>query len=92
MAGFCLIAGDSILIGINEKRLPKNNQVVKVRGFRGTTVDDLKHHLDLLLKKKPEQIILHIGTNDALSKTSRQILDELIQLKQYLQIYYHIAE
>ena len=92
MAGICLIVGDSVLIGINEKRLPTNNQVVKVRGFRGTTVDDLKHHLALLLKKKPEQIILHIGTNDALSETSRQILDKLIQLKQYLQIYYHIAE
>ena len=92
MAGICLIVGDSILIGINEKRLPTNNQVVKVRGFRGTTVDDLKHHLDLLLKKKPEQIILHIGTNDALSKTSRQIPEKLTQLKQYLQIYYHIAE
>ena len=37
-----------------------------------------------MLKKKPEHIILHIGTNDAVSKTSKQILDELLQLKQYI--------
>ena len=83
-AGTCLIVGDSILTGIDEKRLSRNNQVVKVRDFRGATIDDLKHHLVPLLKKKPEHIILHIGTNDAVSKTSRQILDELLQLKQYV--------
>ena len=76
--GTCLIVGDSILTGIDEKRLSRNNQVVKVRDFRGATIDDLKHHLVPLLKKKPEHIILHIGTNDAVSKTSRQILDELL--------------
>ena len=58
--------------------------MVKVRDFRGATIDDLKHHLVPLLKKKAEHIILHIGTNDAVSKTSRQILDELLQLKQHL--------
>ena len=79
------MVGVSILTGIDEKRLSRNNnQVVKVRDFRGATIDDLKHHLVPLLKKKPEHIILHIGTNDAVSKTSRQILDELLQLKQYI--------
>ena len=81
--GTCLIVGDSILTGIDEKRLSRNNQVVKVLDFRGATIDNLKHHLVPLLKKKPGHIILHIGTNDAVSKTSKQILDELLQLKQY---------
>ena len=84
LAGTCLIVGDSILTGIDEKRLSRNNQVVKVRDFRGATIDDLKHHLVPLLKKKPEHIILHIGTSDAVSKTFRQILDKLLQLKQYI--------
>ena len=57
---------------------------MKVQDFRGATIDDLKHHLVPLLKKKPEHIIMHIGTNDAVSKTSGQILDELLQLKQYI--------
>ena len=37
-----------------------------------------------LLKKTAEHLILHIGTNDAVSKTSRQILEVLFQLKQYI--------
>ena len=80
----CLIVGDSILTGVDEKRLSKDNQLVKVQGFRGTVIDDLKHHLVPLLDKKPEHIILHTGTNGAVSKTSEQILDELLQLKQYV--------
>ena len=36
-AGTCLIVGDSILTGIDEKRLSRNNQVVKVRDFRSET-------------------------------------------------------
>ena len=58
--------------------------IVKVQDFRGATIDDLKYRLVLLLKKKSEHIILRIGTNYAVSKTSRQILDELVQLKQYI--------
>ena len=58
--------------------------IVKVQDFRGAKIDDLKYRLVLLLKKKSEHIILRTGTNYAVSKTSRQILDELIQLKQYI--------
>ena len=83
-AGTCLIVGDSILTGIDEKRLSNKNQLVKVRDFRGATIDDLKHHLVPLLKKEPDNIILHIGTNDSTSKTSREILDGLLQLKQLI--------
>ena len=53
----------------NEKRLSNNSQVVKV--------------LVRLLKKRSEHITLHIGTNDDILKKSIQILDELLQLKQY---------
>ena len=36
-----------------------------------------------MFKEKPKYIALHIETNDTVSKTSRHILDELLQLKQY---------
>ena len=70
----CLIVRDSILTGIDEKWLSRNNEVVKVRDFRGAIIDDLKHHLVPLLKKKPEHIILHIGTNGAVSKRPGRLL------------------
>ena len=50
-AGTCLIVGDSILTGIDDTWLSRNNQVVKVQDCRGATIDGLKHILSLCLKK-----------------------------------------
>ena len=77
LAGNCLIIGDPILTGVDEKRLSKNKHVVKIQDFRGATIDDLKSHLVPLLKNKPEHIILYIKTSEVISKTSRHILKKL---------------
>lgn len=74
----CLIVGDLILTGRNKKQLSKNIQLTKV--------DDLKHHPISLLKMKPEDIVLHIISTYVVSKTSKQILDKLLPLKQYVMI------
>ena len=59
--GTTLITGDSILCGVQEKRLRNS----KVRVFLGANVDDMYDYLTPLLKKKPTNIILHIGSNNA---------------------------
>ena len=33
------------------------------------------------MKRKPDHVIIHVGTNDSVCKTSREILDGLLQLK-----------
>ena len=38
-----------------------------------------------LLRILPDYIILHIGTNDALDNTSREILGKVLKLKKYIQ-------
>ena len=58
-----LIASDSIMNDIDEKRLSRNWNV-KVRCFSGATVDHMKDYLKPLLKKEPDNIILHVGTNN----------------------------
>ena len=65
---------------MDEKRFSKNC-LVKVHDFRGATLADFNHHIIPILKKKPDVIILHVGTNDSVSRTSREILDDLLQLK-----------
>ena len=72
--------GDSVITGIDEKRLSKN-RLVKVHDFREATLADINHHIIPILNKKPDVIILHVGTNDSVSRTSREILDDLLQLK-----------
>ena len=54
--GKTLIVGDSILAGIEEKRIP-GNRSVKVRICPGATTHDMWDYLKCLLKKNPDNII-----------------------------------
>ena len=67
--GTALIAGDSMLHEIDENRLSgAKPNLVKVRIFRGTTIDDMKDFLKPYLKRSPTNIILHVGTNKEVQK------------------------
>ena len=57
---------------------------VKVRIFRGVTIDDLKDFLKLYLKHSPTNIILHFGTNNTINDSSSVILNELLLLKKFI--------
>ena len=57
---------------------------VKVRNFLCATVDDLNHHISPLLQKRPSNIIVHTGTNDAYHSMSREIFNELLSFKSLL--------
>ena len=76
-----VIAGDSIINGIMEERLNRNNVSVKVLKFPGADVDKLRDRLIPILEKRPSHLFLHGGTNDAVSSTSREILNKLLSLK-----------
>ena len=80
--GTTLIAGSSIISGIEENRLKKYK--VKVRSFPGAQINDMFDYLNPLLKKKPSNIILQIGSNDSQYKTINEITDELSALKSYI--------
>ena len=82
--GTCLIVRDSMLAGIDENRLKTGKHNVKVRYFPGARTDDMYNYMKPLLRKLPDYIILHIGTNNALDNTSREILDKVLKLKTYI--------
>ena len=65
--GYTLILGNSTIPGLIEKKLSRNCKMY--------------HHGILLLEKKPENIILHLGTNDSPYKSDTDILKDLIELK-----------
>ena len=71
--GTTVIVGDSILNGIVEEKLCGKGRLVRV--------DVLGHHIIPIIRKKPTNIIIDIGTNYAPSSTSREIQDYLLKLK-----------
>ena len=78
-----LVVGDSMLAGVDEKRMSHRSNV-KVRVFPGATIDDMFDYINPLLKKCPDAVILHVGTNDCPHDTSRAILDKLLKLKTFI--------
>ena len=79
--GTTLVTGDSMLAGLREEKLSRNKRI-KVRFFRGSKTEDLQYHLIPYLKKKPDNIIIHIGTNDSPYKSEDLIYKEFLKAKQ----------
>ena len=67
---------------IDENRLSggKPNSV-KVRVFRGATIDDMEDFLKPYLKSSPTNIILHVGTNNSINDSASVILNKFLSLK-----------
>ena len=55
--------------GIDEKRLSKKH-------------GNVKELIIPIIKKQPDYLILHVGTDDAATNTPKQIVDDLLILKQ----------
>ena len=67
--------------GTDEKRLTKKHGNVKVFHFSGARIEDTNQYIIPIIKKQPDYLILHVGTNDATTNTSKKIVDDLLILK-----------
>ena len=67
--------------GTDEKRLSQKFGNVKVFHFSGARIEVLNHYIVPITKNKSEYLILHVGTNDATTNSSRKIEDDLLMLK-----------
>ena len=78
------IMGDSMVKNIKPKFIRKNinrNEKVYVNSFPGANVRKMHHYAVPSLEYEPDQVILHIGTNELRSnKTTDDIANEIIDL------------
>ena len=58
-----ILTGDSMSNNISEKGLSKTHKV-RVINFLGGTSEKITDQLDDLIKGKPDDLIVHVGTND----------------------------
>ena len=60
-----------MLNGIHERGMNKDENIkVKIRKYPGASSIDILDHIKPSLRKAPEQIIIHVGTNDISNKTN----------------------
>ena len=83
--GSCLMIDDSILEGLDERKMP-GKRVVKVGKFPRATTDDTYHYLMSLLQKQPDNVILHVTneTNDASTCNSSEIVENILKLRSFI--------
>ena len=72
-----------MIASLREGKLSRNRKV-EVRFFPGAKMKDFYYYLVSLLKKKPDNIILHFGTNDAPYKIEAEMYKELKSIKDFI--------
>ena len=74
-----VIAGDSIIQHIRDGSISRSNKVV-VKSFPGATIGDMEDFVKPLLRKKPDNVVLHIGTNDLNTREPRLTAEAIVNL------------
>ena len=75
-----MIFGDSILNCIEESKLSKARHI-RVQPIPGGKIDNIKENLNDFLHEELQKLIIHVGTNNAMTDTPKEIFEKLILLK-----------
>ena len=81
-----LVIGDSMVKDIQGRKLGKavGHRVV-VKSFSGATTKAMKYYLKPNLELSPNQVILHVGTNDLKSKEPHEIAESVVGLARQIE-------
>ena len=79
------ICGDSMTKHLQAYRIGRStNERVVSKSFSGATFKNLKHYIVPTLEKKPDELILHIGTNDLKDSAPKEIVRDIMALKEFV--------
>ena len=77
-----VVAGDSLVknvIGAKMSSIDTDNFFV-VKPFPGATVEDMNDFINPLIRKKPDKMILHVGTNNLKSSSPKVVAESILKL------------
>ena len=75
-----VIIGDSVISGLKGWRMSDKNNIVRVRSFPGATIDDMNDYIKPTTRAQPDNLIIHIGTNNLPSDEPRAIAEKMSKL------------
>ena len=73
-----------MLNGIEESKLSKTRHI-RVQPIPGGKIDDIKENLNGSLHEELQKVIIHVGTNNAMTETPKEIFEKLISLKHQIE-------
>ena len=74
-----IIAGDSMVKNIKGWLMSRKKHV-RVYSFPGATTDEMESFVKPLIARQPDEIIIHIGTNDLSRTSAGQVTDNILKL------------
>ena len=69
-----------MLKGIQWWKMQRDSTKVFLRDFRGATTEDMESYVLPAVRHEPDEIIVHVGTNDLQHKTARQVAESIVNL------------
>ena len=70
------VVGDSMINGMDERKMSNRRRIIKVRAHLGVSISDMFDYLRPILHKNPSHLVLHAGTNNIRNLSSEEILEQ----------------
>ena len=75
-----MIIGNVIIVKREGCKMSNKNNRVFIKAFPGATADDMVDHIKPILRRKPDNIILHADTNNLKTDVSHAVDDKIISV------------
>ncbi|CAB3979107.1 Scavenger receptor cysteine-rich type 1 M130 [Paramuricea clavata] len=75
-----VVAEDSIVQNLQGWRLSNTDNHVVVKSFSGANITDMADYLKPILRKEPNEVILHVGTNDLKHLSAKRVAEGIANL------------
>ena len=79
------LAGDSIIQHVQGRKLSMSDKHVPVKSFSGARISDMDDYLKPLLRKEPDSVILHVGTDNIRDESSLSVAEGIINMASQVQ-------
>ena len=73
------ILGDSMIKDLIGSKMSRSRSV-SVKSFSGTKTSDMKHYIVPTLSTPPDEIVLHINTNNIIHSSAQQIIQNISEI------------
>ena len=80
-----VVVGDSMVKNLQGWRLSTEDNHVVVKSFAGATTSDMEDYVKPVIRKEPQKLILHVGTNDLKKLPPNRIAEGIANIATQIQ-------